>query len=552
MRKHAVTYQADRITANAKECIYRSNESSTKRKKKHVVANIERPEPVIPKDIMIAAPSKRLQALLPQTTIQPPVNTGWDISKSLEPGIDSTNQALQVQSRDSASSEEEPSPLGFGETNSRTDGKEFYGPAATLAFLLELRFRARAFRRQISSVQPRPQKDRIQSKSSLVNLMDAGNNEFVTTPCPGAFAAPTPDSTPARLSPGFLTLSSFTATNEAVEKGCIARHFNNLHIIYSVPDKASFLARCNREKWSKSKATSPANNGQQNFKFAALYNAVVAVGALISGEDILDQSSLDAQSFWEAFRRHCNADLSLDVKKSHLPRELAKVYFTRAKFFLGDFFEGGSLETQQTLFLLSVFCQYALKPHSCYMYNGMAIRTAMAMGSASLSDVRKNSLEAIGTWWCMYYHEIEVCSLLGRETVLRDPEHYPVFLAKFGDPILETGKLEGESLFFARSNTELARIMRQISETIYHTGSGAEARPQNSRFQAASYLDIKLLQWRQSLNSVLDLSDSSLIEKEDATKRKIILQLRESYTISPFSGQVPTNLVIQASIVQES
>ena len=34
------------------------------------------------------------------------------------------------QTADDASSEGETSPQGFGETNSRTNGKEFYGPAA--------------------------------------------------------------------------------------------------------------------------------------------------------------------------------------------------------------------------------------------------------------------------------------------------------------------------------------------------------------------------------------------------------------------------------------
>lgn len=45
----------------------------------------------------------------------------------------------------------ETSPKGFGEVNHRTEGKEFYGPAATLAFLLELRRCARAYQQQTRS-----------------------------------------------------------------------------------------------------------------------------------------------------------------------------------------------------------------------------------------------------------------------------------------------------------------------------------------------------------------------------------------------------------------
>lgn len=47
---------------------------------------------------------------------------------------------------------EEPRSKGFGEVNEYTSGTEFYGPAATLAFLLELRARARAFQSQLKQV----------------------------------------------------------------------------------------------------------------------------------------------------------------------------------------------------------------------------------------------------------------------------------------------------------------------------------------------------------------------------------------------------------------
>ena len=156
----------------------------------------------------------------------------------------------------------------------------------------------------------------------------------------------------------------------------------------------------------------------------------------------------------------------------------------------------------------------------------------MAIGSSNLLDVKKHAAEtaeAIRTWWCMYYHEIEVCCLLGRETVLRDPDHYPVFLAKFGDPIPRLiGTEKDENVFFARSNTELARVLRQISEVIYHTGSDVEDKPQINRRQAALDLDARLLRWKTNLKPAFDLNDASLVEKESVTKRKIVLQLRKN------------------------
>ena len=337
----------------------------------------------------------------------------------------------------------------------------------------------------------------------------------------------TPVSNPTPLSPAFVTNLSFNSTSEAVEKECINRYFENMNIIYYTLEKPSFLARCEKEVWSKITSGCIANEGRHGSKFAALYTVVVAIGALISGDDIVDHTSTDARSFWETLAKDSSSDASRTIKQSFLPRQLAYAYFARAKGLLGDMFEACSLETQQTLFLLSIFCQYALKPHSCYMFNGMAIRTAMAIGSSNLRDFKKNR-EAIRTWWCMYYHEVEVCSLLGRESVLSDADHYPVFLAKFGDPVpQEIASAEDENVFFARSNTELARILRQISEAIYSTASSAEDRPHVNRLQAALKLDAKAVQWREELKPVFDLSDVSLTEREAVTKRKIVLQLRE-------------------------
>jgi hypothetical protein len=48
--------------------------------------------------------------------------------------------------------EGEPGPHGFGEVNKYTSGTEFYGPTATLAFLIELQSRARSFQTKSSQI----------------------------------------------------------------------------------------------------------------------------------------------------------------------------------------------------------------------------------------------------------------------------------------------------------------------------------------------------------------------------------------------------------------
>ena len=209
----------------------------------------------------------------------------------------------------------------------------------------------------------------------------------------------TPESHSSLLSPAFLTGSSPILTNEAIEKDCIVRYFQNLHVIYYFLDRQSFMKRCEQEIWVDAASALPTDAGSRGSKFPALYNAVVAVGALTSGDDIFDQNSTERQLFWNTLAGRSNTDELRVVKSSNLPRELAKVYFAKAKALLGDCFETCSLESQQTLLLLSIFCQYALKPHCCYMYNGMAARTAMAIGSANLLNPKKNPAEAIRTFW---------------------------------------------------------------------------------------------------------------------------------------------------------
>jgi hypothetical protein len=78
-----------------------------------------------------------------------------------------------------ATTDQEPSPRGFGEINYRTNGKEFYGPAATLAFLLELRFRAKAFQSQHGLSGHSPINARIgegHRKTSIVTFLDADDD----------------------------------------------------------------------------------------------------------------------------------------------------------------------------------------------------------------------------------------------------------------------------------------------------------------------------------------------------------------------------------------
>jgi hypothetical protein len=134
-------------------------------------------------------------------------------------------------------------------------------------------------------------------------------------------------------SPASLIVSQNTPSNQEIEKECINLYFVNLHLIYCFLDRTAFIARCEGEIWSQTSAFKTSS------RFPALYNAVVALGALTAGDDtVLAEKRDTAQESPE------NA--------SNQRLELAKVYFGRAKSLLGDIFEVCCLENVQTLLLM--------------------------------------------------------------------------------------------------------------------------------------------------------------------------------------------------------
>lgn len=49
----------------------------------------------------------------------------------------------------------------------------------------------------------------------------------------------------------------------------------------------------------------------------------------------------------------------------------------------------------------SLYCQNSLKPHACYMYCGMAVRTALAIGlpNEGMANSAEGHKVARRTWW---------------------------------------------------------------------------------------------------------------------------------------------------------
>ena len=119
-------------------------------------------------------------------------------------------------------------------------------------------------------------------------------------------------------------------------------YFHNLHNVSPFLDSEKFKSRCGREIWA---ASALKRLRRKQMHFLALYNAVLAVGALTAPTDAFENSRAELGPPLEENRAH-------DRKLVPSSIRLSRLYFQRARRLLGDVFEICSLEGAQTLLLL--------------------------------------------------------------------------------------------------------------------------------------------------------------------------------------------------------
>ncbi|KAF2022829.1 hypothetical protein EK21DRAFT_82244, partial [Setomelanomma holmii] len=303
-------------------------------------------------------------------------------------------------------------------------------------------------------------------------------------------------------------------TSNTVDSVCITLFFNALHLVHPILDKYEFLERCKNEVWTSSGDGSDARSRG----FQAVYYAVLALGAIVGSDDDFAPELPEA--------RCGNAAGDARPNSAHSALSLAKSFFERSKANLGDIFDVSSLDTTQALFLLSVFCQNALKPHSCYLFSGMAARTAVAIGlpnakrgqnSVTTRYVRAAAL----TWWCIYMHEVEMCCASGRDTSLKSPVHYDLPLPGSDRDYSAGGAFETVNAFISVT-VSLANLLKRASEELYQSVSITL----RDRSLIAQDLDRALEAWRHNLPPPLNYTRVSLTEPERVSRQKIVLKLR--------------------------
>jgi len=399
---------------------------------------------------------------------------------------------------------------GINDLNPHTSGQEFYGKMGIFSFLARLRQRA--------SSHQQPQ--HTHRRSSLVRYLH--NTEYSTP-----FSPSVSSHSPHRED--LQTLNTTTpgphaalqmSPDRSLELICIRVYFTTLHLIHPVLDEKSFMHRCQSDMWNGF----PAAEADVNRSFRAIYYVVLALGAIVSTTEAFGTLLHRAPGPANTIPSSTDNQEATPQRPTGSPRELAKIFFEHAKKSLGDVFEVSSLESVQALFLLSVFCQNALRPHSCYLFNCMAANHAIAIGlpyekygRSSIAGERFHT--ATRTFWCIYAHEVEMNCASGRDMLMRPSSHYQLplpptspnadFLSDHGDSFVATMVL-------------LADILRQASEELYQS----TATPTIRQAEIAKRLDDSLTLWKDTLPNALQFGRESLSEPESISRQKVVLELR--------------------------
>lgn len=322
-----------------------------------------------------------------------------------------------------------------------------------------------------------------------------------------------------------------------LEREYVRLFMNNMHHIHPMLEPIAFTERCEEEIWS---VHTPIDKKKDRRHFLALYNIVVAVGALVAGPGVCQESGRDLKLYRNRWAQ--SEDLQQPISSQVLSRD----YFRKSRALLGDIFEVCSLESAQTLLLMvtylpypyarslltltkSLYCQNSLKPHACYMYCGQAVRTALAIGlpSESMSSSAEGRKAARRTWWCIYSHEIDMSCSSGRRDSLGKPRNYqiplPYIIDQNASAAPDMAEVENHSVSMINEMVHLAAVLRRISKQIYHDSKGLTMLQKSS---VAMELDALLDDWKARLPEWLDLSKVSFREEKWASKQKLVLQLR--------------------------
>jgi hypothetical protein len=128
-----------------------------------------------------------------------------------------------------------------------------------------------------------------------------------------------------------------------LEREYVRNYFHNLHYLHPMLDSSDFMALCEDHIWS---VDAPNERAKDRRHFFALYNIVVAVGALVAGVDFSNEFGRELRMYDDNLRGHRRPSPPFTSQM------FSRIYFRKSWTLLGDVFEVCSLESAQTLLLM--------------------------------------------------------------------------------------------------------------------------------------------------------------------------------------------------------
>ncbi|KAK8112025.1 uncharacterized protein PG998_008482 [Apiospora kogelbergensis] len=229
--------------------------------------------------------------------------------------------------------------------------------------------------------------------------------------------------------------------------GFLDSFFSTIHFVHPILDKRSFFERCERELWSSTESAAAFSS------FTALYYSILSLGALVGvreDEPLEGRSNLQwSRKFFDEAKRYCNL--------------------------LGMVTD---LEMVQCYFIMAKVCQNELNAHWSYMYVGLAVRTALAIGinREPGPTTERNAArlkEESRTWWGLYSLETEMSFAMGRpDTLGADLFHnrrLPLVQGQDADVTIADNPdlLEPPHCSIIRFMVDFSRITRSVCQRVY-------------------------------------------------------------------------------------
>ncbi|KAK9776256.1 putative Fungal-specific transcription factor domain-containing protein [Seiridium cardinale] len=223
----------------------------------------------------------------------------------------------------------------------------------------------------------------------------------------------------------------------------IMNYFTSIHYVHPFLDKAEFLSRCEK-LWSQE------GDPLHTSSFAALYYSILSLGALVGPRE---EDSIGGVT-------------NLQWSRTFFDEAISRCHR------LGMVTD---LDMVQCYFMLSKICQNELNAHWSYMYVGLAVRTALAMGinrepnPQSKKPISQLRAEA-RTWWGLYSLETEMSFAMGRPDTLGADLYHNRSFPLIGN---ETSGSSPDDRFdppqcaIIKSMVDLSRITRSICLDIY-------------------------------------------------------------------------------------